>query len=88
MGQKPAGIMGYRPLNFMYFDDPMKELAISTGPIIRQEIEMYEAVKIKFVFGIIWSPQTIPNTIVFKKIYIYGIFWGPQTPWNSIDFKK
>ena len=44
MGQMPAMMMGYGPQNFMYVDDPMKELAVSTGAIIRQEIEMYEAI--------------------------------------------
>ena len=44
IGQMPAGMMGYGPQNFMYVDDSMKEFAISTGAIIRQEIEMHEAV--------------------------------------------
>lgn len=44
MGPMPAMMMGYGPQNFMYVDDPMKELAVSTGAIIRQEIEMYEAI--------------------------------------------
>ena len=34
---------GYGPQMFMYCEDPMKELAQSTGAIIRQEIEMVEA---------------------------------------------
>ena len=44
MGPMAAGMMGYGPQNFLYVDDPMKELAISTGAIIRQEIEMLEYV--------------------------------------------
>lgn len=42
MGYMP-GMMGYGPQNFMYCEDPMKDLAISTGAIIRQQIEMFEA---------------------------------------------
>ncbi len=44
MGAMPNMMMGYGPHNFMYVEDPMKELAISTGAIIRQQIEMLEAV--------------------------------------------
>lgn len=36
------GMMPYQ--NFLYCEDPMKELALSTGALIRQEVEMYEVV--------------------------------------------
>ena len=36
------GMMGYGPINFQYWEDPMKELNQCTGAIIRQEIEMFE----------------------------------------------
>ena len=46
MGMAPGmpGVFpyGYGPQNFIYCDDPMKELAECTGAIIRQEIEMFE----------------------------------------------
>lgn len=38
------GMMGYGPQTFIYCQDPMTELAQSTGAIIRQEIEMFEVV--------------------------------------------
>ena len=41
MGYIP-GMMGYGPNNFQYCEDPMRELSMSTGAIIRQEIEMFE----------------------------------------------
>ena len=36
------GMMGYGPNSFQYCEDPMKELSICTGAIIKQEIEMLE----------------------------------------------
>ena len=36
------GMMGYQ--NFLYCEDPMKELLQSTGAIIRQDIEMFEVI--------------------------------------------
>ena len=46
MGMGMPGMMPYMygPQNFMYCEDPMKELAQCTGAIIRQEIEMFEVV--------------------------------------------
>jgi len=37
------GMMGYAQ-NFVYVQDPMKELASSNGAIIRQQVEMFEAI--------------------------------------------
>ena len=44
MGQYPNGMMGFGPLNFQYCKDPMEELSQCNGAIIRQEIEMFEAI--------------------------------------------
>ena len=36
------GMMDYGPINFQYYEDPMKELNQCSGEILRQEIEMFE----------------------------------------------
>ena len=41
-GMMPPGILPYQ--NYNYCDDPIKELADSTGALIRQEVEMYEVI--------------------------------------------
>lgn len=41
-GPMPAMMMGYGPQNYMYVEDPMKELTKSTGAIINQEVDMIE----------------------------------------------
>ena len=35
-------MMGYGPINFQYYEDPMKELNQCSGEMLRQEIEMFE----------------------------------------------
>ena len=44
MGQYPNAMMGFGPLNFQYCEDPMKELSQCNEAIIRQEIEIFEAI--------------------------------------------
>lgn len=43
MGYMPPPNLITGPQNFVYIEDPMAELAKSTGAVIRQQIEIYEA---------------------------------------------